>query len=45
MLKEIPEAIQNRIVRYLLEDNFPAAKALYDEWLKTNKPLPDLSAQ
>jgi len=45
MLSKVPAEIQKRIVSYLLANNFPAAKALYDAWMKTCAPLKDPSGQ
>jgi hypothetical protein len=36
MFGYLPEAIKQQVLYYLQNDNFPAAKKLYDSWLSNN---------
>jgi hypothetical protein len=37
MVSDLPKELQKKIERYLLNDNFSAAKAIHDNWLETLK--------
>ena len=32
MFEQLPNLVQNIIIKQLIEDDFPAAKRLYDAW-------------
>jgi hypothetical protein len=34
MLRDLPEFVQKQVLHYLKSDNFTAAKALHDAWLR-----------
>lgn len=33
MYEDLPQYLQERVRHYLLTDNFPAAKAIHDNWI------------
>jgi hypothetical protein len=43
MFGYLPEAIKQQVLYHLQNDNFPAAKAIYDSWLSDNNVKKDSS--
>ncbi|OGT68869.1 MAG: hypothetical protein A3J38_01685 [Gammaproteobacteria bacterium RIFCSPHIGHO2_12_FULL_45_9] len=39
MYADLPDAIQRVVREYLLANNFPAAKAIHDQWHKQQKQV------
>lgn len=37
----LPESIKEQVLFYLKNDNFPAAKELYDSWLNNKQIISD----
>jgi hypothetical protein len=43
MFGYLPEAIKQQVLYHLQNDNFPAAKEIYDSWLSDNNVNKDSS--
>lgn len=41
MFGYLPEAVQQQVIYYLQNDNFRAAKEIYDTWLSDHHTLED----
>jgi hypothetical protein len=39
MFAQLPEPIQEQVIRYLEANDFPAAKKLHDDWFRKNSEL------